>query len=47
MSSNDKSGPSSTIGLSFRSLVIFCILLLVVNSTDKAGEIGIRLEGGG
>ena len=36
---------SPTIRLSFRSLVIFCIFLLVVNSTDKAGEI-TRLGGG-
>ena len=35
---------SPTIGLSFRSLVIFYIVLLVVN---KAGEIGTRLGGGG
>ena len=37
---------SPTTGLSFRSLVNFCIVLLVVNS-DKAGEIGTRLGGGG
>ena len=36
-----------TIGLSFRLPIIFCIFLLVVNSTDKAGEIGTRLGGGG
>ena len=36
-----------TIGLSFRLLIIFCIFLLVVISTDKAGEIGTRLGGGG
>ena len=36
-----------TIGLSFRLLIIFCIFLLVVNSTDKAGEIGTRLGGRG
>ena len=35
---------SPTIWLSFRSLVNFCIVLLVV---DKAGEIGTRLGGGG
>ena len=29
---------SPTIGLSFRSLVIFCIFLLVVNSTDTKLE---------
>ena len=29
-----------TIELSFRLLIIFCIFLLVMNSTDKAGEIG-------